>query len=471
MVFYVLFEDFEGGSTNGAKEESATPKSALMTTPIDRTELVEQSGCALAFERADNTAQDGCGRIAQEEVDVVFVAPKLDNLAVGVESNLPKSRVKKVLSLVAKRVPSKLSAKNNVDGQAVDTVTCCIKVKIPDALALILDTIEPLARLCVDRMLVHRELSSSKFYPEVPCVIAKSLIAKYQRNRKCRVVRNLVLPICGDKGTQIKLEGNGIRIPALFRKAVLPVVWLHPAIGFIRSVEFLRRGGEWFASICYNVRKESSFQSTGNVGVDRNSVGAVATLADPQNGKVLHLGFNPARTKEAWRGQKANLQSLGKHRLLHKIRNKQSRRTKYENHVGSKQIVDYAAKHRRTIVLEKLENVRRGRIRHYSEKSQWSFYQLLQYILYKAALCGVMVLEVDSAYTSQECSRCHQLSKPNGKSFRCGYCGHNDHRDANAAFTLSKRVSPIGGVAQESECLRSALLVEPFLGTEVQQCA
>ena len=219
---------------------------------------------------------------------------------------------------------------------------------------------------------------------------------------------------------------------------------------------------------CYNVRKESSFRSTGNVGVDGNSVGAVATLADPQNGKVLHLGFNPARTKEAWRGRKANLQSLGKHRLLHKIRNIQARRTKYENHVVSKQRVDYAAKHRRTIVLEKLGNVRRGRIRHYSEKSQWSFYQLLQYILYKAALRGVMVLEVDSAYTSQERSRCHQISKPNGKSFRCGYCGHNDHRDANAAFTLAERVSPIGGVAQESECLRSALLVEPFLGTEVR---
>ena len=31
---------------------------------------------------------------------------------------------------------------------------------------------------------------------------------------------------------------------------------------------------------------------------------------------MLHLGLNPARTKEAWRGRKGNLQSLGKHRLL-----------------------------------------------------------------------------------------------------------------------------------------------------------
>ncbi|PYU24805.1 MAG: hypothetical protein DMG30_07515 [Acidobacteria bacterium] len=64
---------------------------------------------------------------------------------------------------------------------------------------------------------------------------------------------------------------------------------------------------------------------------------------------------------------------------------------------------------------------------------------------------GVMVMEADAAYSSQECSRCHQISKPNGKSFRCGYCGHHDHRDANAAFSLSERVMPIGGLATESE--------------------
>jgi hypothetical protein len=77
----------------------------------------------------------------------------------------------------------------------------------------------PFARICVDRMMENRERASSAFYPEIPCVIAKSLIAKYQRNQKCKVAKNLVLPICGDKGKQIKLEGNGIRIPAVSRGA------------------------------------------------------------------------------------------------------------------------------------------------------------------------------------------------------------------------------------------------------------
>jgi IS605 OrfB family transposase len=401
-------------------------------------------------------------------MDLVGFATKLHPRAAHLGRNRGKQVSKQ--GKVSENLSTELRTEDNKLAKMVDTVTCCVKVKVPDSLRPVLDALVRKAQACVARMLARRMESSSKYYKELPCVIAKSLIAKYQKNKKCKQVTHLVLPVCGDKGKQIKLEDRGIRIPALFKKEVLPVLWLRWPVGFVRSAEFFLRSGHWYAAICYNAKAERQLCVTGTVGVDQNSVGAVATLADPQNGKVLHLGFNPAKTKAVWRGQKANLQSLGKRRLLHKIRNKQSRRTKYENHVVSKQIVDYAAKHRRCIVLEKLENVREGKIRRYVEQSQWSFYQLLRFILYKAALRGVMVIEVDPAYSSQECSRCHQLTKPNGKKFVCGKCGHNDHRDANAAFSLAERVMPIGGVVGDSVRSDSGLLVAPFLGTEVQQC-
>ncbi len=379
----------------------------------------------------------------------------------------------------------KLDTKHDVNGQVVDTVACTVKVQIPDTFAGLLWDLHRRSAVAVREMLTHRDKTSSANYSTIPCAVAKSLITKYQRNRKCKSATNVVIPICGDKGRQIKMAPalDGVRIPVLFQKYILPVVWQRPVAKLydekrkieyyaIRSVEVLHRKGKWYAHISYDTPKEQVLRKpTGTCGVDRNSVGAVATLADHQTGKVLHLGFNPAKMKEVWRGRKSNLQSLGKNRLLFKIRNKQSRRTKYENHVVSKQIVDYAALHRRCIVVENLATVRKGKIRRYTESSQWSFYQLLQFILYKAALRGVMVIEADAAYTSQECSRCHKLTKPSGKSYRCAHCGHNDHRDANAAFNLSQRVMPIGGVAQDSVRLRSALLVEPFLGTEAQQCA
>jgi IS605 OrfB family transposase len=366
----------------------------------------------------------------------------------------------------------KLSTENNVYRQVVNTVACTVKVKVPDTLAPRLNTLLSLALPAIDRMLRNRTDSSSRHYPELPCVISKSLIAKYQRNYKCRKVSNPILPVCGDKERQVKLEGDGVRIPAIFGKQILPVFFPRTPIADEQgrrnvSVELFHREGVWYCSLSYRTLTQPMFEPTGMVGVDRNSVGHVATLADPQTGRVLHLGFNPAPTKKVWRQRKSNLQQQGKKRLLARIRRKQSRRTKHENHLVSKAIVNYAATHRRAIVVESLENVRSktSKIRSYVERSQWSFYQLLQFIHYKAALLGVQVFEVNPAYSSQECSRCHSLTKPAGKFYRCSRCGHNDHRDANAAFTLAQRVMPIGGVAQDSEGLRSGLLVAPFLGT------
>jgi hypothetical protein len=57
------------------------------------------------------------------------------------------------------------------------------------------------------------------------------------------------------------------------------------------------------------------------------------------------------------------------------------------------------------------------------------------------------------------------IDQADSKKFVCSHYGHKDHRDANAAFTLSSRVEPIGGLARDSAGSRSALLVEPFLGS------
>ncbi|MFH1627387.1 MAG: transposase [Pseudomonadota bacterium] len=439
-----------------------------MATPIKRTEPIEIGGSTPTLKGANNCAQTCRGRVFQKKMDMVCLSAKLNNGATNVSGNGQEGFAEK--RKVVENFSAELSAKNNMDGQRINTVTCTVKVKVPDSFVPALNSLRQRSALAVQEMLSHREKTSSKYYTAIPCVVAKSLVAKYQRNRKCKSVSSVVIPICGDKGRQIKIEGAGVRVPALFKKEILPVMWMRPVIGVIRSAEFLQRDGKWYAHITYNTPADPMVKPSGMIGVDRNSVGAVATMADPQNGKVFHLGFNPAPTKEVWRRRKGNLQRAGKMRLLHRIKDKQAKRTKHENHLVSKQIVDYATKHCRAIAVEKLENVNRGKIARYAQRSQWSFYQLLQFILYKAALRGVMVIEVDPAYTSQECSRCHKLSKPNGKIFRCAHCGHNDHRDANAAFSISQRVSPIGGMVRESERPRRGLLVAPFPGTEVQQC-
>ena len=324
---------------------------------------------------------------------------------------------------------------------------CSLKIKVSDTFSHVLDDLQTRCGRAVERMLSHRDWSSSKYYGDlVPCVVSKSLIAKYQQNSKCQQVRNLVIPVCGDKGKQIKLVEGGIRIPALFKKAVLPVAWPRPIVGHVRSIELFRREGEWFASVCYDAAKDPAIPCEGVIGVDRNSVGNIAVLADPQSGAVRKLGICPARTKFVFRRRRKNLQRAGKTRLLAKLHRKQRRRMSYENHRATRAVVDYAATHRRAVVMEKLENVRSkdSKIRGYSEKNQWAFAQFGSMLRYKCALRGIPLFEVDPAFTSQTCSRCGSIHRPNGKQFKCLTCGHNDHRDANAAFNIARRWMPTG---------------------------
>lgn len=341
-------------------------------------------------------------------------------------------------------------------------------VKVSSEFRQKLDGLVAESHVAVSIMLADRTKSSSKYYPSIPCVLAKSLITKYQHNPRCLSVKHLVLPICGDKGRQIKLVSGGFRAPAIFGKAVILAEWWYPIDGHIRQVELVQRGGEWFASVSYNTAGATLIPATVCVGVDRNSVGNIAVMADPQNGKVEHLGFNPARTKEVWRGRRKNLQKSGKHRLLFRIRRKQKRRTKLENHIVSKRIVDYAVTYCRAIALESLKNVvaKGSKIRKFSQKSQWSFAQLESFIRYKATLHGVAVISVPAEYTSQICSRCGSIQKPDGKKYVCGTCGHIDHRDANAGFNIAECGNAIlsGGKPQDSVSLWRGLLVAPSLG-------
>lgn len=347
-------------------------------------------------------------------------------------------------------------------------ITVTQLVKIPENFRVKLDSLAVNARSAVNEMLANRDKTSSKYYPDIPCVIAKSLITKYQRNHRCQSVKRIVLPICGDKGKQIKVAENGFRIPSVFGKIVIWVSWRHPIEGYIRQAELLQRGGDWFAAVSYNTIGSEPIRTTSCIGVDRNSVGNVAVMADPASGYVEHLGFNPARTKEVWRNRKSNLQKAGKNRLLAKIKHKQERRTKLENHIVSKHIVDYAVSHCRAIAIEALKSVvsKGSKIRKFSQKSQWSFAQLESFIRYKAALHGIPIISVPTEYTSQECSRCGHIQKPDGKLYHCGVCGHIDHRDANAGFNIAKRGNSIlnDGKVQDSVSLHRGLLIAPSLG-------
>ena len=73
---------------------------------------------------------------------------------------------------------------------------------------------------------------------------------------------------------------------------------------------------------------------------------------------------------------------------------------------------------------------------------KWAFYELAQFIQYKAKLYGVPVFFVNPRYTSQTCSNCGYVSKNNRKSqslFICEKCGFSENADINASFNIAHR--------------------------------
>jgi len=78
------------------------------------------------------------------------------------------------------------------------------------------------------------------------------------------------------------------------------------------------------------------------------------------------------------------------------------------------------------------------------KQHSWGFYQLRQFIDYKAAIAGVPVIYIDPAYTSQECPICHHTSRsnrPTRDKFSCVCCGFSGPADTIAATNIAARVA------------------------------
>ncbi len=87
------------------------------------------------------------------------------------------------------------------------------------------------------------------------------------------------------------------------------------------------------------------------------------------------------------------------------------------------------------------------------ERHSWAFFQLRQFISYKADREGIAVILVDPAYTSQTCHMCGHCEKANRRTqseFSCQRCGFTMNADANAAINIKTvavnqpMVSPLG---------------------------
>jgi putative transposase len=190
-----------------------------------------------------------------------------------------------------------------------------------------------------------------------------------------------------------------------------------------------------YAYVSVTVKEEISYSPEVSIGVDLNTTSHCAVVAIKETGKVYKLGKEAYHIHRKYSRTRKFLQKKGLYKVVKKIKHRESNKVRNLNHRISRFIVDLAKKNKGGIHLEKLQGIRKqkcGRFFKYALNS-WSFYQLNQFMGYKASLAGVPVFYHESAWTSQVCSQCGLMGERKGKTFKCPI-GHVEHADVNAAF-------------------------------------
>ena len=147
-------------------------------------------------------------------------------------------------------------------------------------------------------------------------------------------------------------------------------------------------------------------------------------------------------TKGKYQYLRKQLQSKGTpsaRRKLKIISRRERRFVSDINHILSKNLANsnYDA-----FVLEDLKKIKQNKGRKFNHKlGNWSFKQFETYLTYKTQELGKLIIKVNPKYTSQECSKCHNVSKSNriGAKLKCKKCDYELHADLNASRNIAMR--------------------------------
>jgi len=218
---------------------------------------------------------------------------------------------------------------------------------------------------------------------------------------------------------------------------------------FSTTCELSYRNGNWYLTVFVETECEEPLPTKDVLGIDRDCIN-IAVCSNNQFFNSKHL----RNIKGKYRHLRKKLQAKGTRsakRLLKKLSGRENRFVKDTNHCISKQIVALPFD---TFVLEKLEvSSQTGKGKAFNTRiANWSWYQLEQFLIYKALLKGKKIEYVDARYTSQKCSVCGYVyrgnrSKKNSSDFHCRRCGFRCHADLNASRNIKNNYIAMLGSA------------------------
>jgi IS605 OrfB family transposase len=124
-------------------------------------------------------------------------------------------------------------------------------------------------------------------------------------------------------------------------------------------------------------------------------------------------------------------------RKLKSISGRWQRFMAWVNHNISRKIVDSVSEGI-TIVMEDISNIRKT-AKYNKWIHKWAFRQLQNFIEYKAIRKGCRIVYINPAYTSKECSVCHNHTIRHSGFIECFHCGFSLNSDLNASRNIARR--------------------------------
>lgn len=272
--------------------------------------------------------------------------------------------------------------------------------------------------------------------------VASQTLKSVKRNKGSKPAFKDFMPLAFDKRNSTWL-GDTIRLATMQKPITIDLdipeyYWKYLDWNYQTALLVIQKQ-RMFLHITFSRYINTQRSSDGFLGIDVG-INHVAVTSNRQffsGNKIKSYRLNFKRLR-------AILQSKGTNsarKLLKKISGRERRFKAYWNHAISKQIVSNCSAG--TIVMEDLKSIRKQRLgkRMNFWLNGWSFYQLQNFISYKAKRAGIKIIY----HTSQLCSKCGSLGSRSKCFFAC-HCGYSLNADLNASFNLAKHHSIADGV-------------------------
>ncbi|WP_018249057.1 RNA-guided endonuclease InsQ/TnpB family protein [Orenia marismortui] len=279
-------------------------------------------------------------------------------------------------------------------------------------------------------------------------------------------------PICYNN-QNYKIDGSIISIPLYTTKCQRFAFPIKQTKRFEELQQYIESGcklgkaslfykrGKWYFAVTIKISDKETTNSNVmgiDIGLRQLAVASIKTPKGKEINRQFHNGKQAGFIRKKYRSLRRKLAQSKKVKAIKTIDDKEQRWMVDLNHKISRQLVNLAVQEQvGTIIMENLENIRNTakslnragsttkssyRTRRDRNLHSWTFYQLQQFIEYKAELAGIKVEYINPKYTSQSCSKCAKVKKSNRKAnlYSCE-CGNHIHSDLNASRNIANKYS------------------------------